>query len=307
MGRTPCCDKDNVKRGPWSPEEDAALKSYLESHGTGGNWILLPKKAGLRRCGKSCRLRWLNYLRPDIKHGSFTEEEDSIICSLYNQMGSRQVNKFKCFLIYLHFLNLPQFFRWSVIASHMPGRTDNDVKNYWNTKLKKKLLVLGGKVKNISSKEREPTITNNAIFSGIRKTEETQDPAFSTFQPATLQTLSDVNSGLNAYNQTLSLNPDQLYSPKFLGFSNFGASSRRSFSTTVSLSQEGSSVSDSSSIAGNGYLDQDSWFCMDYGYGLAYDNNVNYYGMCFEKTTSEAVPSGCTDLGELFQAEIYNY
>ncbi|CAN6539719.1 unnamed protein product [Malus baccata var. baccata] len=252
MGRTPCCDKDNVKRGPWSPEEDAALKSYLESHGTGGNWIILPKKAGLRRCGKSCRLRWLNYLRPDIKHGSFTEEEDSIICSLYNQMGSRQV-------------------------------------------------------KNISSKEREPTITNNALFSGIRKTEEPQDPAFSTFQPATLQTLSDVNSGLNAYNQTLSLNPDQLYSPKFLGFSNFGASSRRSFSTTVSLSQEGSSVSDSSSIAGNGYLDQDSWFCMDYGCGLAYDNNVNYYGMCFEKTTSEAVPSGCTDLGELFQAEIYNY
>ncbi|XP_009361466.1 transcription factor MYB36-like isoform X1 [Pyrus x bretschneideri] len=280
MGRAPCCDKDNVKRGPWSPEEDAALKSYLESHGTGGNWILLPKKAGLRRCGKSCRLRWLNYLRPDIKHGSFTEEEDSIIFSLYNQMGSR----------------------WSVIASHMPGRTDNDVKNYWNTKLKKKLLVLGGKVKNISSEEREPTITNNANFSGIPKTEEPQDPAFSTFQTATLQTLSDVNFGLNAYNQTLSLNPDQLYSPKPLGFSNFGASSRRNFSTTVSLSQEGSSVSDSSSIAGNGYLDQDSWFCMDYGYGMAYDNNVNYYGMCFEKKTSEAVPSGCTDLGELFSS-----
>ncbi|KAJ9167912.1 hypothetical protein P3X46_019502 [Hevea brasiliensis] len=118
MGRAPCCDKANVKRGPWSPEEDATLKNYLQKHGTGGNWISLPRKAGLTRCGKSCRLRWLNYLRPDIKHGGFTEEEDNIICTLYNSMGSR----------------------WSVIASQLPGRTDNDVKNYWNTKLKKKML-----------------------------------------------------------------------------------------------------------------------------------------------------------------------
>ncbi|XP_073007592.1 uncharacterized protein [Typha latifolia] len=122
MGRAPCCDKANVKRGPWSPEEDAILKSYVELHGTGGNWIALPQKAGLKRCGKSCRLRWLNYLRPDIKHGGFTEEEDTVIFSLYNKIGSR----------------------WSVIASKLPGRTDNDVKNYWNTKLKKK--VMGGQI-----------------------------------------------------------------------------------------------------------------------------------------------------------------
>ncbi|KAL6533978.1 hypothetical protein OROHE_013811 [Orobanche hederae] len=119
MGRSPCCDKSKVKRGTWSPEEDAALKNYLHIHGTAGNWIALPHKAGLRRCGKSCRLRWLNYLRPDIKHGGFTHEEENIICSLYNRIGSR----------------------WSVIASQLPGRTDNDVKNYWNTKLKKKLIM----------------------------------------------------------------------------------------------------------------------------------------------------------------------
>ncbi|KAK8958112.1 Transcription factor RAX3 [Platanthera guangdongensis] len=110
MGRAPCCDKDNVKRGPWSPEEDAALRSYVESHGTGGNWISLPQKAGLKRCGKSCRLRWLNYLRPDIKHGGFTDEEDNIIFTLYKTIGSR---------------------------------TDNDVKNYWNTKLMKKIVAAG--------------------------------------------------------------------------------------------------------------------------------------------------------------------
>nr|AXY87657.1 transcription factor MYB36-like protein [Cymbidium sinense] len=121
MGRAPCCDKANVKRGPWSPEEDTALRSYVERHGTGGNWISLPQKAGLKRCGKSCRLRWLNYLRPDIKHGGFTEEEDNIIFSLYKTIGSR----------------------WSVIASHLHGRTDNDVKNYWNTKLMKKIMAAG--------------------------------------------------------------------------------------------------------------------------------------------------------------------
>ncbi|XP_008795486.2 transcription factor RAX1-like [Phoenix dactylifera] len=119
MGRAPCCDKANVKRGPWSPEEDAVLRNYVEKHGAGGNWIALPQKAGLKRCGKSCRLRWLNYLRPDIKHGGFTEEEDNVICAFYSKIGSR----------------------WSVIASHLPGRTDNDVKNYWNTKLKKKMMA----------------------------------------------------------------------------------------------------------------------------------------------------------------------
>ncbi|CAL4948121.1 unnamed protein product [Urochloa decumbens] len=120
MGRAPCCDKTSVKRGPWSPEEDELLRSYVHNHGTGGNWIALPHKAGLNRCGKSCRLRWLNYLRPDIKHGGYTEQEDRIICSLYNSIGSR----------------------WSIIASKLPGRTDNDVKNYWNTKLKKKAIAM---------------------------------------------------------------------------------------------------------------------------------------------------------------------
>ncbi|KAL1537044.1 transcription factor RAX3-like [Salvia divinorum] len=118
MGRAPCCDKAKVKKGPWSPEEDAKLKSHIQTHGTGGNWIALPTKIGLKRCGKSCRLRWLNYLRPNLKHGAFTADEDNLIYSLYLTIGSR----------------------WSVIAAQLPGRTDNDIKNYWNTRLKKKLF-----------------------------------------------------------------------------------------------------------------------------------------------------------------------
>ncbi|CAN6223315.1 unnamed protein product [Urochloa humidicola] len=118
MGRAPCCDKESVKKGPWSPEEDRTLKEYIHKNGTGGNWIALPHKAGLKRCGKSCRLRWLNYLRPNIKHGDFSDDEDRIICNLFATIGSR----------------------WSIIAAQLPGRTDNDIKNYWNTKLKKKLM-----------------------------------------------------------------------------------------------------------------------------------------------------------------------
>ena len=55
MGRTPCCDKANVKKGPWSPEEDTKLKEFIGKHGTGGNWIALPQKAGKFR--SSSRLR----------------------------------------------------------------------------------------------------------------------------------------------------------------------------------------------------------------------------------------------------------
>ncbi|XP_021276766.1 transcription factor MYB36 [Herrania umbratica] len=142
MGRAPCCDKANVKKGPWSPEEDAKLKAYIEKYGTGGNWIALPQKIGLKRCGKSCRLRWLNYLRPNIKHGGFSEEEDNIICSLYISIGSR----------------------WSIIAAQLPGRTDNDIKNYWNTKLKKKLLGRRkqSNINRLSSSNQDPNEANTA-------------------------------------------------------------------------------------------------------------------------------------------------
>ncbi|KAK4354735.1 hypothetical protein RND71_026929 [Anisodus tanguticus] len=147
MGRAPCCDKNNVKKGPWSPEEDAKLKSYIEQHGTAGNWIALPQKIGLKRCGKSCRLRWLNYLRPNIKHGGFSEEEDNLILSFYISIGSR----------------------WSIIAAQLPGRTDNDIKNYWNTKLKKKLFGkqrknFRGKIQKQGSRKLGREMSNSMVY-----------------------------------------------------------------------------------------------------------------------------------------------
>ncbi|KAJ8430908.1 hypothetical protein Cgig2_008411 [Carnegiea gigantea] len=173
MGKAPCCDKARVKKGPWSAEEDTLLMNFIARFGNGGNWISLPRKAGLNRCGKSCRLRWLNYLRPDIKHGGFTEEEGHIIYNLYNIIGSRHFDKvikpinlhsIQNFMPSAKLINQSWASRWSVIASNLPGRTDNDVKNYWHTKLKKK--ILGGKVNDIIPPSA--TIASSGISSKMR-------------------------------------------------------------------------------------------------------------------------------------------
>ncbi|XP_034891825.1 transcription factor MYB93 [Populus alba] len=120
MGRSPCCDESGLKKGPWTPEEDQKLVKYIQKHGH-GSWRALPKLAGLNRCGKSCRLRWTNYLRPDIKRGKFSQEEEQTILNLHSILGNK----------------------WSAIAGHLPGRTDNEIKNFWNTHLKKKLIQMG--------------------------------------------------------------------------------------------------------------------------------------------------------------------
>ncbi|KAK8509692.1 hypothetical protein V6N13_093545 [Hibiscus sabdariffa] len=120
MGRAPCCSKVGLHRGPWTPGEDTLLVKYIQAHGE-GHWRSLPKNAGLLRCGKSCRLRWMNYLRPDIKRGNITADEDDLIIRLHSLLGNR----------------------WSLIAGRLPGRTDNEIKNYWNTHLSKRLFSQG--------------------------------------------------------------------------------------------------------------------------------------------------------------------
>lgn len=120
MGRSPCCEKAHTNKGAWTKEEDDRLIAYIRAHGE-GCWRSLPKAAGLLRCGKSCRLRWINYLRPDLKRGNFSEEEDELIIKLHSLLGNK----------------------WSLIAGRLPGRTDNEIKNYWNTHIRRKLLSRG--------------------------------------------------------------------------------------------------------------------------------------------------------------------
>ncbi|GKU85746.1 hypothetical protein SLEP1_g372 [Rubroshorea leprosula] len=135
-----------LKKGPWTPEEDKILISYIQKYGH-ENWRALPKLAGLLRCGKSCRLRWINYLRPDIKRGNFTWEEEETIIRLHEMLGNR----------------------WSTIASRLPGRTDNEIKNVWHTHLKKKL-------KNYQAKQPETKHNPDEIISG----KEAESPKLST-------------------------------------------------------------------------------------------------------------------------------
>ncbi|KAK8693790.1 hypothetical protein V6N13_071359 [Hibiscus sabdariffa] len=116
MGRAPCCEKVGLKKGRWTKEEDDILTNYIQAHGQ-GSWRSLPKNAGLLRCGKSCRLRWINYLRADLKRGNFTLQDQETIIQLHHSLGNR----------------------WSLIASHLKGRTDNEIKNYWNSHLSRKI------------------------------------------------------------------------------------------------------------------------------------------------------------------------
>ncbi|KAA8516584.1 hypothetical protein F0562_016910 [Nyssa sinensis] len=118
MGYQVAMQEEKLRKGPWLEEEDEWLNAIVGLLGE-RRWDSLAKASGLRRSGKSCRLRWMNYLRPNLKHGPISIEEEEIIVQLHERWGNK----------------------WSKIARRLPGRTDNEIKNYWRNHLRKKVQV----------------------------------------------------------------------------------------------------------------------------------------------------------------------
>ncbi|GLJ47516.1 hypothetical protein SUGI_1003270 [Cryptomeria japonica] len=133
MARAPCYSQHpSLNRGAWTAHEDYKLARYIKIHGE-GRWRSLPHKAGLKRCGKSCRTRWLHHLHPDVKRGNISADEEELIVRLQGLLGNR----------------------WAMIAGRLPSRTANEIKNYWNTHITKK-----------TSREKE-TILSDRVWKSI--------------------------------------------------------------------------------------------------------------------------------------------
>ncbi|KAJ4727235.1 MYB transcription factor [Melia azedarach] len=112
--------REEIRKGPWKAEEDEVLINHVKQYGP-RDWSSIRSKGLLQRTGKSGRLRWVNKLRPNLKNGcKFSLEEERIVIELQAQFGNK----------------------WARIATYLPGRTDNDVKNFWSSRQKRLARIL---------------------------------------------------------------------------------------------------------------------------------------------------------------------
>ncbi|KAK6772786.1 hypothetical protein RDI58_028024 [Solanum bulbocastanum] len=218
-----------LRRGPWSVEEDFVLMNYISHHGE-GRWNSLSRCAGLKRTGKSCRLRWLNYLRPDVRHGNITLEEQLLILQLHSRWGNR----------------------WSKIAKHLPGRTDNEIKNYWRTRVQKHAKQLKC---DVNSKQFQDTLRYLWIprlverieaskISNNNSSSETQQPVLRT----DVTELVPIQLTNNTNNFSTSVAPEN---------SSVEASSENSIGTQFSPNQDYYQVNQSDQLWFEGYQAMD--------------------------------------------------
>nr|URY18875.1 MYB protein [Zanthoxylum bungeanum]URY18876.1 MYB protein [Zanthoxylum bungeanum]URY18877.1 MYB protein [Zanthoxylum bungeanum] len=233
MVRAPCCEKMGLKKGPWTPEEDQILINYIKLYGH-ENWRALPKQAGLLRCGKSCRLRWINYLRPDIKRGNFTREEEDTVIKLHEMLGNR----------------------WSAMAAKLPGRTDNEIKNVWHTHLKKRLQKQQQQEEPVDNKKTESTTSSDMSSVTSSPTPPTTNTCMKTETTSSSENNNDdfVEIDDNFWTDVLSVeNNDNFYSAVV------GADPGLA-SATLQLQSSSSLVDAFSSCSNNVYGNMDFWY-----------------------------------------------
>ncbi|KAJ8899009.1 hypothetical protein K2173_008832 [Erythroxylum novogranatense] len=154
-------EDSSIRKGPWTVEEDTLLTDYVTVHGE-GRWNTAARYAGLKRTGKSCRLRWLNYLRPNLRRGNITLQEQLLILELHSRWGNR----------------------WSKIAQSLPGRTDNEIKNYWRTRVQKLAKQLKCDVNSKEFRDSMRHVWMPRLIERIRAA----DAGASTAQPTTVAT-----------------------------------------------------------------------------------------------------------------------
>ncbi|XP_061357034.1 transcription factor MYB108 [Gastrolobium bilobum] len=182
-------DEMDLRRGPWTVDEDLALMNYIATHGE-GRWNSLALSAGLKRTGKSCRLRWLNYLRPDVRRGNITLEEQLLILELHTRWGNR----------------------WSKIAQYLPGRTDNEIKNYWRTRVQKHAKQLKCDVNSKQFKDTMRYLWMPRLVERIQAAAAASSAA-NTTATASSPTLSTTTSNVtanNGYNFSNNLNNNNI-------------------------------------------------------------------------------------------------
>ncbi|KAG5084684.1 hypothetical protein AAZX31_19G006400 [Glycine max] len=192
MDKKPCDSSHDpeVRKGPWIMEEDLILINYIANHGE-GVWNSLAKASGLKRTGKSCRLRWLNYLRPDVRRGNITPEEQLLIIELHAKWGNR----------------------WSKIAKHLPGRTDNEIKNFWRTRIQKHIKQAEtsqqhGNSSENSNNDHQASNSTSKVSTMAHPNETFSPPSYqATFEPFQPQfpTINDQSSCCTSNNNYWSI------------------------------------------------------------------------------------------------------